>query len=39
MAAQFIASSMTAYNLNSIINNYNSTTTDHYPVLSRYSLP
>jgi endonuclease/exonuclease/phosphatase family metal-dependent hydrolase len=39
MAAQFIASSMTAYNLDSIITNYNSTTTDHYPVLSRYSLP
>jgi hypothetical protein len=39
MAAQFIAGSMTAYQLNSIITNYNSTTTDHYPVLSRYNVP
>jgi endonuclease/exonuclease/phosphatase family metal-dependent hydrolase len=39
MAAQFIAGSITAYNLNSIITNYNSTTTDHYPVLSRYNVP
>jgi hypothetical protein len=39
MAARFIAKSIEAYNLNSIITNYNSTTTDHYPVLSRYTVP
>jgi len=39
MAAHFIAGSIMAYNLNSIITNYNSTTTDHYPVLSRYNVP
>ena len=39
MAAHFISGSLTAYNLNSIITSYNSTTTDHYPVLSRYTVP
>jgi hypothetical protein len=39
MAAQFIAGSIQAYNLNSLITNYNTTTTDHYPVLSRYNVP
>jgi endonuclease/exonuclease/phosphatase family metal-dependent hydrolase len=39
MAAHFIAGSITAYNLNSVITNYNTTTTDHYPVLSRYNMP
>jgi hypothetical protein len=39
MAASYIAGSIQAYNLNSVINNYNSTTTDHYPVVSRYNVP
>jgi hypothetical protein len=39
MAAHFVSGSIGAYNLNSIITNYNDTTTDHYPVLSRYSVP
>jgi len=39
MAAQFIANSLTAYNLNSIMTNYNTTTTDHHPVLSQYNVP
>jgi endonuclease/exonuclease/phosphatase family metal-dependent hydrolase len=39
MAASFIAGSIGVYNLTSIVTNYGASTTDHYPVLSRYHLP
>ncbi|MET0592857.1 MAG: endonuclease/exonuclease/phosphatase family protein [Polyangiaceae bacterium] len=40
LAGRFISGSVTAYTeLKTIITGYNTTTTDHYPVLSRYNLP
>jgi endonuclease/exonuclease/phosphatase family metal-dependent hydrolase len=39
MAAQFISNSIEAYNLTSIIANYGNTTTDHFPIVSRYNMP
>ena len=38
MAATFIPGSVGVYDLRSVITNYGNTTTDHYPVLSRYDV-
>lgn len=37
LAPQYVAGSVTAYRVDQYISNYSNTTTDHFPVLSRYT--